>query len=58
MPNALIRDIPRTASVVTVTDVALEALDRDAFLLAITASRGAADEAARIAAAYRTRDDR
>ena len=54
---ALIRDIPRTASVVTVTDVALEALDRDAFLLAITASQGAADEAARIAAAYRMRDE-
>jgi MFS family permease len=54
---ALIRDIPRTASVVAVTDVALQALERHAFLLAITASEGAADEAERIAAAYRARDD-
>lgn len=49
---ALIRDIPRTASVVAVTNVVLHALDRDAFLVAITASPRAADEAARIAAAY------
>ena len=47
---ALIRDIPRTASVVAVTDVRVLALERGAFMLAVTASPRAVTEAARIAA--------
>ena len=53
---ALIRAVPRTASVTAMTDVELQALDRAAFLLAVTASPGAADEAARVAAAHMERD--
>ena len=48
--RALIRDIPRTASVVAVTDVRVLALERGAFMLAVTASPRAVSEAARIAA--------
>ena len=47
---ALIRDIPRTASVVAVTDVRVLALDRGTFMLAVTASPRAVTEAARFAA--------
>jgi CRP-like cAMP-binding protein len=46
---ALIRDIPRTASVTATTDGSLLALDRAPFLLAITASPRAAAEAMRVA---------
>ena len=53
---ALIRDIPRTASVTAVTDVGLYALDRESFLLALTASPRAASEAARIAASHLEHD--
>lgn len=53
---ALIRDIPRTASVVARTDVELYALDREAFLLALTASPRAANEASRIAASHLKHD--
>jgi CRP-like cAMP-binding protein len=42
---ALIRDIPRTASVVAHTEVSLLALDRDAFLVTVSASPRAAAEA-------------
>jgi MFS family permease len=47
---ALIRDIPRTATVVAVTDVRVLVLERGAFMLAVTASPRAVTEAARIAA--------
>ena len=53
---ALIRDIPRTASVTAVTDVGLYALDRESFLLALTASPRAAAEASRIAASHLEHD--
>jgi predicted MFS family arabinose efflux permease len=53
---ALIRDIPRTASVVAVGDVDLLALDRDAFLIALTASPRAVAEASRVAADHLERD--
>lgn len=53
---ALIRDIPRTASVTAVTDVSLYALGRESFLLALTASPRAAAEASRIAASHLEHD--
>ena len=53
---ALIRDIPRTASVVAVTDVILFALDREAFLLTLTASPRAAHEASAVAARHLEHD--
>jgi len=53
---ALIRDIPRTASVVARTDVDLYWLDRGLFLLTLNASPRAATEASRIAAAHLERD--
>ena len=53
---ALIRDIPRTASVVAVTDVALFALDREAFLLTVSASPRAAYEASAVAARHLEHD--
>ena len=36
---ALINDIPRTATVTATTDIDLFGLDRDAFLMTLTASR-------------------
>lgn len=53
---ALIRDIPRTASVVAVTDVTLFALDRAAFLLTLTASPRAVSEASAVAARHLEHD--
>ncbi len=53
---ALIRDIPRTASVVASTDVALLALDREAFLLTVSASPRAVAEASAYAARTLERD--
>jgi MFS family permease len=47
---ALIRDIPRTASVAAITDVCVLTLERGTFMLAVTASPRAVTEAARIAA--------
>lgn len=46
---ALMRDLPRTASVIAATDVRLWSLDRDTFLSTITGSRRAEAAAARVA---------
>ena len=54
---ALIRDIPRTASVIARTDVDLYWLDRATFLLTLTASPVASTEASRIAAAHLDHDE-
>ena len=53
---ALIRDIPRTASVVARTEVALYGLDREAFLLTLTASPRATSEALRVATSHLDND--
>lgn len=46
---ALLRDVPRTATVVTVGDVELLAIDRATFLGAVTGNAGASAEAGRVA---------
>jgi MFS family permease len=53
---ALIRDVHRTASVIARSDVDLYALDREAFLLTLTVSPRAANEASRIAAGHLEHD--
>jgi hypothetical protein len=53
---ALISDIPRTASVTATADGGLLTLDRDAFLVAITASPRAIAEAKRVATSHLERD--
>lgn len=53
---ALIRDVPRTASIIARTDVELLALDRGAFLLTLTSSPRAVTEASRVAASHLERD--
>jgi len=46
---AMMRDVPRTASIFAVTEVRLWALDRETFLAAITGSRRVETAAARVA---------
>jgi MFS family permease len=53
---ALLRRVPRTASVVAIEPLELRALERDDFLLAVTGTPEAIDEAARVADAYLERD--
>ncbi len=53
---ALVRDIPRTASVTALSDVRLFALDRESFLITLTASPRAVEEGTRVAASYLDRD--
>jgi len=48
---ALVRDIPRTATIVAVQDLALWALDRETFLEAMGANPAGADHAEQVAAA-------
>jgi MFS family permease len=53
---ALLRRVPRTATVVALGPVELRALNREDFLLAITGTPQAIDEAARVAEAHLARD--
>ncbi len=53
---ALLRDIPRTATVTARTEVELLGLDRDTFLLTLTASPRAVEEAGRVAARHLAND--
>jgi MFS family permease len=53
---ALMRSVPRTATVSALTDSELLALDRDAFLLAVTGTHEAQRTADRIAAEHLERD--
>ena len=48
---ALLRDVPRTATVTATVDTQLWALDRQEFLAAVTGSLPALEEAERVAAA-------
>jgi CRP-like cAMP-binding protein len=49
---ALIRDVPRMATVRATTDVVLLAVDREPFLIAVTGHAATRDRASSIAAAY------
>lgn len=53
---ALLRDIPRTATVTATSPVDLLGLDRDTFLLTLTASPRAVEEAGRVAARHLAND--
>ncbi len=53
---ALLRRVPRTASVVALAPTELRALEREAFLLAITGTPQALEEADRVADAHLARD--
>ena len=53
---ALLRRVPRTATVVALEPTELRALERDAFLLAVTGTPQALDEADRVADAHLARD--
>ena len=55
---ALLRDVPRTATVVAMTDVELWVLDRDAFLFAVAGSSRAAAASHNLAAAMLEEDRR
>ena len=46
---ALLRDVPRTATVRTLSDVTLLRLDRDSFLATVTGNRGSASAAHAVA---------
>ncbi|HEX9044848.1 MAG TPA: cyclic nucleotide-binding domain-containing protein [Candidatus Limnocylindrales bacterium] len=53
---ALLRSVPRTASVTAVDDADLRALERDDFLLAITGTPAALDEADQVARGFLEQD--